>query len=256
MVNGPPTPPPTTATELQDEARENPPIAEATTSLPQNRTDHYQHVLASIIEAISNKDYPLVINIAQETDYETIDNRQPSRLLIIAPLVLGHLILDELPPARYALLRLPENLASFPLSRGLMALVTSTINREHAKIYEQAETLHALAAQPDFFDKDLVPILQTLLVVFLDSFRHRTFDLLSKAYTSLPLPLASTYLGMPGPQIIAVAEKSAWSYDPSTQILSPKVRSNALDQVGPSSFNVSSLSSFHFIADSVARLEL
>lgn len=36
-----------------------------------------------------------------------------------------------------------------------------------------------------------------------DSFRHRTFDLLLKAYISLPLPLASTYLGMSGPQIIA-----------------------------------------------------
>jgi COP9 signalosome complex subunit 8 len=70
MVNGPPTPPPTTATELQDEAREHPPVAETSTSLPQNRTENYQHVLVSIIEAISNKDYPQVINIAQETDYE------------------------------------------------------------------------------------------------------------------------------------------------------------------------------------------
>lgn len=71
------------------------------------------------------------------------------------------------PPARYALLRLPENLASYPLSRALMALVTSTANREHAKIYEQAETLQALVTQPDFFDKDLASILQALLVVFL-----------------------------------------------------------------------------------------
>lgn len=71
MVNGPPTPPPTTATELQDEARENPLPAEAASSLLQNPTEqHYQHILASIIEAISNKDYPLVINIAQETDYD------------------------------------------------------------------------------------------------------------------------------------------------------------------------------------------
>jgi len=99
-------------------------------------------------------------------------------------------------------------------------------------------------------------MLQALLVAFLDSFRLRTFDLLSKAYTSLSLPLASTYLGMSGPQIIAVAEENTWSYDPSTQILSPKVRPNAPDQIGPSSSTFSSLSSFHFVADSVARLEL
>jgi COP9 signalosome complex subunit 8 len=69
-MNGPPTPPPTTATELQDEAREHPPVAELPTSPPQNKTEHYQHVLASIIEAISNKNYSQVTNIAQETDYE------------------------------------------------------------------------------------------------------------------------------------------------------------------------------------------
>jgi len=177
-----PTPPPTTATELQDEAREISPIVEASASIPQNSAENYEHVLPSIIKAISDKDYQQVINIAQETDYDTIDNRQPSRLLVIAPLVLSHLILDELPPARYALLRLPETLASLPLSQALLALVTSTINREHANIYEQAETLHVLVSQPDFFDKDLATMLQALLVAFLDSFRLRTFDLLSKKH--------------------------------------------------------------------------
>ena len=36
-------------------------------------------------------------------------------------------------------------------------------------------------------------------------------------------------------QLYLVAEKNAWRYDPSTQILSPKMRSNAPDQIGPSS---------------------
>lgn len=70
MVNGPLTPPPTTATELQDEARENPSTVEASTSLPQSRPEHYQDILASIAEAISNKNYSQVTNIAQEADYE------------------------------------------------------------------------------------------------------------------------------------------------------------------------------------------
>ena len=71
------------------------------------------------------------------------------------------------PPARYALMRLPENLTSFHMSRALMALVVSTTNREHAKVYEQAETLHGLVAEPDFFDKDLASIVQPLLAIFL-----------------------------------------------------------------------------------------
>lgn len=71
------------------------------------------------------------------------------------------------PPARFALVRLPENLSSFLISRALMALVISTTNREHAKVYDQAETLHGLVAQPDFFEKDLASIVQPLLEVFL-----------------------------------------------------------------------------------------
>ena len=77
---GPLTPPPTTATELQDEARENPSTVEASTSLPspQSRPEHYQHVLASIVEAISNKNYSQVTNIAQEADYEVSSFLSPS----------------------------------------------------------------------------------------------------------------------------------------------------------------------------------
>ena len=48
-----------------------------------------------------------------------------------------------------------------------MALVISTTNREHAKVYDQAETLHGLVAQSDFFDSDLTSIVQPLLEVFL-----------------------------------------------------------------------------------------
>ena len=78
MVNGPLTPPPTTATELQDEARENPSTVEAPqeapTSLPQSRPEHYQLILASIAEAISNRNYSQVTNIAQEADYEVLSS--------------------------------------------------------------------------------------------------------------------------------------------------------------------------------------
>ena len=100
MVNAPPTPPPTTATELQDEARETSPIVETSTSIPQISAEHYEHVLPSIIKGISDKDYQQVINIAQETDYDVLsplflsfyslvyliflDNRQSTTVAIVA----------------------------------------------------------------------------------------------------------------------------------------------------------------------------
>jgi COP9 signalosome complex subunit 8 len=260
MVNGPPTPPATTPTELQDEARTNSSIADTSAppsapSVPQNIPEIFQTVIPQMAEAIAKNDYEHLVDIAEREDRNTINDRHPSRLLIVAPLVLGHLVLDDLPPARYAIIRLPDNLASFPLSRALMALVTSAMNREHATIYDQAAALNNLVSQPDFMDKDLASAISNLLSAFIEHFRQRTFALLSKAYTSLPLSLASAYLAFPPEQMISVAQGHGWSYDPSAQILSPKADFKPASRNGslPSSF--SSLTTFHFVADSVARLE-
>jgi len=258
MVNGPPTPPATTPAELQDEART------ATSSIaassvpsvqngPQNKPEVYQSVIPLMAEAIARGDYQRLVRIADDTDRNSVNDRQQSRFLIVAPLVLGHLVLDELTPARYALIRLPDSLASHPLSRALTTLVTSAMNRQHTMVYDQATSLQNLVSQPDFIDKDLASVIVTLLSAFIEHFRQRTFALLSKAYTSLPLSLACTYLDMPADQIIGVAHEHLWSYDPPTQILSPSVDFKPQDVSVTSSF--SSLATFHFVADSVARLE-
>ncbi|KAF8965207.1 COP9 signalosome [Flammula alnicola] len=275
MVNGPPTPPATTPAELQDEARTTSSVADSSTSLPlqndpQIRPEVYQSVMPAIAEAIARKDYKRLVRVAEEADFNTANDRQQPRMLIVAPLVLGHLVNDDLAPARYALLRLPDSLASLLLPRALTTLVTSTMNRQHVKVYEQAANLLGLVSQPDFFDKDLASIIATLISAFLDSFRQRTFELLSKAYTSLLLPLACTYLGLQTEQIITVAEKYGWSYDPSTQILCPARpapfgRSTSSSKIlrhyfEPPHINekmpdFSSLETFHFVTDSVAGLE-
>jgi len=259
MVNGPPTPPATTPAELQDEAKASSSIADtpAPPSAPnaQHIPEFFQTVIPQMAEAIAKQDYQRLVDIAERTDRNTPNDRHPSRLLIVAPLVLGHLVLDDLTPARFALLRLPDNLASLPLSRAIMTLATSAMNREHATVYEQAATLNNLVSQPDFMDKDLGSAISHLLSAFIAQFRERTFALLSKAYTSLPLSLACTYLDLPADQIVNLAQTHYWSYDPSTQILSP----NADPKPHPRNESVisssSSLSTFHFVADSVVRLD-
>ncbi|KDR81736.1 hypothetical protein GALMADRAFT_239914 [Galerina marginata CBS 339.88] len=226
MVNGPPTPPATTPAELQDEARTAASSIAASSAptvqnVPQNRPDIYQSVIPLMAEAIARNDYQRLVRIADDADRSSVNDRQQSRFLIVAPLVLGHLVLDEVTPARYALIRLPDNLASHPLSRALTGLVTSTINRQHTVVHDQAAALQNLVSQPDFIDKDLASVIVTLLSAFIDYFRRRTFALLSKAYTSLPLSLACTYLNIGPDQIIIVAQEHSWSYDPSAQILIP-----------------------------------
>lgn len=71
------------------------------------------------------------------------------------------------------------------------------------------------------------------------SFQGRAVKLLSRAFTSLPLPLAQKYIGLSVEQLLSgasfvkivcqcllkvtrsVAEKHGWLYDASKQILSP-----------------------------------
>ncbi|CAA7271588.1 unnamed protein product [Cyclocybe aegerita] len=175
MVNGPPTPPPTTAAELQDEARtaststadqalvahaSDPPPPQAA---PETRLEIYQSVLPALIDSIARNEYNRL----------TASDRQQSRFLVVAPLVLGQLILDDLYPARYALQRLPDNLTSHPLARALMALAVLTINREHAKVYDGAAALVNLVSQPDFMDRDLASIISQLLSAFLGNVIHQ-----------------------------------------------------------------------------------
>uniref|UniRef100_A0A8H8CNR9 CSN8/PSMD8/EIF3K domain-containing protein n=1 Tax=Psilocybe cubensis TaxID=181762 RepID=A0A8H8CNR9_PSICU len=231
MVNGPPTPPAITPTELHDEARVMPTVlldTDSSSAPPPSAliTSHtipesYRNAIPLISEAISRNDYTELINIAERTDTNSANDRHQSRLSVISPLVLSHLILDDLPAALYALLRLPENLAFLPVTKAFSALVTATMNRQHSNVYDQVNTLNALVANHDFVDKELSAVISQLLSVFIDNFRRRTFALLTKAYTSLPLSLACSYLALSAEQVIETAQKHSWSYDSSAQILSP-----------------------------------
>ncbi|PPQ93228.1 hypothetical protein CVT25_015226 [Psilocybe cyanescens] len=254
MVNGPPTPPATTPAELHDEARASIPLDYSSAPISVPTTSHpspevYQNAIPLMSEAIARDDYSRLVHIAERTDTSCTNERHQSRLLIIAPLVLGHLILDDLTPARYALLRLPDNLASLPLSRALSALVTATVNRQHSAVYDHANTLNTVVSHPDFTDKELAGVISQLLSVFIDTFRQRTFALLSKAYTSLPLSLACIYLALPAEQVIDAAQKHSWSYDFSGQILNPVKGPDISLQ------SFSSLTTFGLVSDSVAKLE-
>ncbi|KAJ7286274.1 COP9 signalosome [Mycena rebaudengoi] len=261
---GPPTPPPqSNATEIQDAARTvAPPIpaasaASSSTSAPATapRPDHYTHVFPQIASLASERNLSGLIKLAEYHDTIGAGERQPTRMLVMAPLVLAYLICDDLPPARCALMRLPNNLASLPLVKQLCALVASTWERKHENVYVRSQALAQLVGQPDFMDTSLGALLGLMITIFLDSFRDRTFTLLSKAYTSLPLPLAQMYLGLPPEELLTVATDSGWAFDTSTQILSPvppKARSGAAGN-GFSPF--STLATFDFVADSVAKLE-
>ncbi|KAJ7685587.1 hypothetical protein DFH06DRAFT_1158916 [Mycena polygramma] len=271
-IAGPPTPPPTSATEIQDATRTIvPPLPAASTSTStpaapasapaqappaaQTRQDDFSRIFPQIASLASEKKFSQLARFAEENDIASDSERQTTRLLLTAPLVLAYLVLDDLPPARCALLRLPNSLASTPLGKQLFSLLASTSERKYANVYTRSQTLVEHVGQPDFFDTGLGALLGVMIGDFLDAFRQRTFNLLQKAYTSLPVPLAEMYLGLPTNEVLAAAERGGWSFDAATQVLIPAQKSTAGPNSNAFARPISSLATFDFVADSVAKLE-
>ncbi|KAJ7681769.1 hypothetical protein B0H17DRAFT_869821, partial [Mycena rosella] len=266
---GPPTPPPTSATEIQDATRTVvPPLPAASTSTPvpaaapppQTRQDAFTQIFPQIGSLAAENDFLGLIHVAETHDIASDGERQPSRLLLTAPLVLAYLTIDDLPPARSALNRLPHNLFSSPLGKQLFSLLASTSERKYTNVYSRAQVLLEHVSQSDFFDTGLGGLLSLMIQNFLEAFRLRTFNLLAKAYTSLALPLAEMYLGLPADAVLTAAANGGWAYDNSTKVLSPAQTSPTTGQASnvrctKITVAVSSLATFDFVANSVAKLE-
>ncbi|KAJ7749549.1 COP9 signalosome [Mycena maculata] len=259
MSTGPPTPPPISATEIQDATRTVvPPLPAASTSTPvvaapqAPRQDMYTQLFPQIASLASEKNFVQLIRAAEGCDISA-EERQPSRFLLTAPLVLAYLTIDDLPPALAALNRLPSPLPSTPLVKQLYALLASTSERKYANVYTRAQGLVELVGKPDFFDTSLGALLGVMVHTFLEEFRNRTFNLLVKAYTSLPLPLAQVYLGLPADEVLSVSANNGWTFDAANQVLTPVPPQKAATSNGFSPF--SSLATFDLVANSVAKLE-
>lgn len=90
--------------------------------------------------------------------------------------------------------------------------------------------------------------------LFLASFRERTFALLTTAFSSIPLPIAVRYLGLPSAEVLRGdcltlfplcnthpsrflgAENADWSYDATTKILFPKPQATPKNKQGSGIF--------------------
>ncbi|KAI0780618.1 hypothetical protein BD413DRAFT_498650 [Trametes elegans] len=278
-MTGPPTPPPSSAVEIEDAARTTlPPPAAAAAPAPQapatpapesvavpeitesaaasqtKPPTTYELLLPSVEDLARNGSLRELIETAERADLSGESDADVSRLLLVGPLVLAYLIVDELSPARHVLLRLPENLKGHPLSQQLFRLLASTFERKYTDVYRRAEELHQFVQQPAFSHDALGQILAGMTTSFVGSFRKRTFDLLSRAYTSIPLSLAQEYLGYTDEQadkVISVALASHWQFDPSTQVLTPSAQPVSSTR----GYSQSTLQALNLVADTVANLE-
>ncbi|RPD80381.1 hypothetical protein L226DRAFT_479116 [Lentinus tigrinus ALCF2SS1-7] len=272
-MTGPPTPPPSSATEIEDAARTTlPPVAPTVesaaapvpaqpateqqqppiTSQPTQKSA-YELLFPSIVELARSGSIQDLIEVAERGDLSADQDKNPARLLLVAPLVLAYLIVDELPSARHVLTRLPDTLATQPLVQGLFNLLASVCERKYTNIYSRAEQLHQFVSGPSFSGELLGPILAGMVTAFVDAFRKKTFNLLARAYTSIPLPLAQTYLGWTAEQVVNVAVPAGWEFHETRFILTPPQQSSSSSRSVDSA--PSSLLALNLVVDTVANLE-
>ncbi|KAI0636661.1 hypothetical protein C8Q77DRAFT_1093947 [Trametes polyzona] len=279
-MTGPPTPPPSSAVEIEDAARtmlppqipDAPAPAPATEPVappaeqivpedtqtaqagPEKQSTTYELLFPSITQLAKNGSLRELIEVAERGDLSGEYHADPSRLLLVAPLVLAYMILDELPAARHALTRLPDSLAAVPLSQGLFQVLASTHERKYPDVYRRAAELHQFVSQPVLPNADFGQVLAGMVTSFVGAFRKKTFDLLSRAYTSIPLPLARWYLGYSEDQTEEFSHVvQAWKFDPTTQIFTPSRQSASSSKKG--AYTQSTLQALNLVADTVANLE-
>jgi len=78
---GPPTPPPTTITELEDAARAEPVAEPPPSTVPSTEHDPYRNIFLTIAELASQFDFARLIQIAENSDV----NVRPARQMTISP---------------------------------------------------------------------------------------------------------------------------------------------------------------------------
>ncbi|KAG2362486.1 hypothetical protein BDR07DRAFT_1284470 [Suillus spraguei] len=249
MAQAPPTPPPMSATELRDEARDSILTSSAESSDPSTSSnssgsaeppqlpavqDIYQQVFPQLSDLAEQKNFIAITNIAEHHDLNGSNDKSYSRLLLIAPLVLAYMVLDDLTPAQHALARLPENVSSHPLSHALAALLVSASERKYENTYARAQELFQMSQQSDFPDSRLGKTVGLLVNDFLDEFRKNTFTLVSRAFACLHITEAQKLLGLGRKEVLAIANSNHWQFDAASGILRPLNASLPLVATKPS----------------------
>lgn len=226
------------ATELRDEARDSIIASSAESMDPTTSSsnssgsveppsqlpavqDIYHQVFPQLSDLAEQRNFIGITNIAEHHDLNGSNDKSYSRLLLIAPLVLAYMVLDDLTPAQHALARLPENVSSHPLSHALAALLASALERKYENTYARAQELFQMSQQSDFPDPRLGKTVGLLVNDFLDEFRKNTFNLVSRAFSCLHITEAQKLLGLGRKEVLAIANNNHWQFDAVSGILRP-----------------------------------
>ncbi|KAL0059995.1 hypothetical protein AAF712_013231 [Marasmius tenuissimus] len=199
MTNGPPTPPPADAIEMDDEARTTVSsmlqTADSTTDVPETSAAStvggspqqqptqepptestqasaiYHKYMPKLLDHSANQRFTDLIDDAMRADLALDGDHAPSRLQITIPLVLGYMIVDDLPLARSALRRMNHFARDIPIIQTLGSLLVAVSGRDYAQIYNRAEALVDYVTLPNFPSPELGRIIHNIVPNFVSAYR-------------------------------------------------------------------------------------
>ncbi|KZS89992.1 hypothetical protein SISNIDRAFT_215916 [Sistotremastrum niveocremeum HHB9708] len=205
----------------------------STTEGPDVIIPQFQNLLPIFKDYLEKNQIAELVSSAEDSDLKLSSDGDTSRLIITSTLVLGYLILNEIPPARHAIQRLPRALSSHPLVKHLSSLQRAVEDMKYRSIYSRASDLAGDITGGALEDEQFGSLVNGLTIKFINEFRERTLDLLGKSYSLVPVALGEMYLGMPLDEFAPIAQGKGWTVN-ARETLSPP-QSNVGREYGASS---------------------
>ncbi|CAG8764128.1 1943_t:CDS:2 [Gigaspora margarita] len=188
---------------------------------------------------IANRDYAGLVNFCEELEPQLAltQNNTISLEDFYGTFMLGYLLEQDLPSARFLWKRLGENIKGSSKELRLIWDVGIALwQRDYDNVYKLIDS------------KTWSPVIAPLMEQLGENLRERMLVLLSEAYSSITIDDVGRYLGLPREKVLSVTNEREWAIDLSTDMLQPK----KIVQDTPQSI---SLANFSQLTDLVIHLE-
>eukprot|EP01121_Diplochlamys_sp_Union-15-3_P001723 TRINITY_DN1149_c0_g3_i1.p1 TRINITY_DN1149_c0_g3~~TRINITY_DN1149_c0_g3_i1.p1 ORF type:complete len:195 (-),score=33.68 TRINITY_DN1149_c0_g3_i1:96-680(-) len=164
--------------------------------------------LESIIqELVSKNSWEQLLVKLEDYELEAATSNQGEKPFFAIQL-LAYLIIGDLDNARFLWRRIPKELKNNEIE-GVWQIGRQMWKRNFSDIYKAIKSFKATNE-----------LYKTLIERLSDSFKERTFNLLSSAYTSIGVDDAATYLGSNPADVVKYATSRGWVF--KDKLLYPK----------------------------------
>ncbi|KAF7791345.1 hypothetical protein EIP86_002359, partial [Pleurotus ostreatoroseus] len=145
-----------------------PPAAQVpvTAQQPPARDVQYGQLFPTLCRLAASGKLQELISTAEDSDISvsTVENKlHTDRLLIIIPLVLSYLIIDDISLAQSTLARLPNSIATHVVTQALARLVASAAERVYENIYPRAHEVLSVVQGVELGGNDMKTLADMLL---------------------------------------------------------------------------------------------